>query len=71
MFRIHAAHYDSDEATFRADLAKKSWVIQIFDEARTLRGFCTKANHRPTALRYFLRGAETALADRERLGAAA
>jgi hypothetical protein len=41
MFQIHAAHYDSDESTFRADLAKKSWVIQIFDQARTLRGFST------------------------------
>jgi hypothetical protein len=48
MFQIHTAHYDSDESTFRADLAKKSWVIQIFDQARTLRGFCTVVlwNHR-------------------------
>ena len=41
MFQIHSAHYDSDEATFRADLAKKSWIIQIFDEVRVLRGFST------------------------------
>ena len=41
MFRIHSAHYDSDDATFRADLARKSWVIQIFDAEGALRGFST------------------------------
>ncbi|MGH6804357.1 MAG: hypothetical protein ACREC3_13460 [Methyloceanibacter sp.] len=41
MFELHSAHYVSDEFTFFADLAKKSWVIQLFDEDENLRGFST------------------------------
>jgi hypothetical protein len=41
MFRLHAAAYVSDEATFRSDLAGKSWVIRLFNGEGRLCGFST------------------------------